>query len=210
MNKNSYIIRYADYNDLDEIAKIHKESYPEDHFLNQLSLSLINKFYKSFLKYPNIFLVCIKCKKICGFILGLESYVATKAKYDFIKENQYELVVYVIYKIFSIKFILKFLPRFINLVKDLLFKSLKQGNTSATSEIFFTLLSIAVSSEVRGRGVANILLDDFEKKLKEEDVKKYMLSVRKNNLRAINFYKKKSFYIDKENKTEIHMCKLLI
>lgn len=209
MNKNSYIIRYADYNDLDEIAKIHRESYPEDHFLNQLSISLINKFYKSFLKYPNIFLVCIKCKKICGFILGLESHISNKAKYDFIKENQRELVVYVIYKIFSIKFILKFLPRFINLVKDLLFKSLKQGNILATSEIFFTLLSIAVSSEVRGRGVANILLDDFEKKLKEEDVKKYILSVRKNNLRAVNFYKKKSFYIYKENKTDIYMCKLL-
>jgi len=210
MNKNSYIIRYAGYSDLDEIAKIHKESYPEDHFLNELGLFLINKFYKSFLKYPTIFLVCIKCKKICGFILGLESHILTKAKHDFIKENQRGLVVCVIHRIFSIKFILKFLPRFINLIKDLLYKRLKQRNTSTSSENFFILLSIAASNEVRGRGVANFLLDNFEKKLKEDDVKKYALSVRKSNLRAVKFYKKKNFYIEKENKTKIYMCKLLI
>jgi ribosomal protein S18 acetylase RimI-like enzyme len=209
MNKNTYIIRYVTYSDLDEIAKIHKESYPKDHFLNEFNLFLIKKYYKSFLKYPILFLVCIKYEKICGFILGLEYDISHKAKSDFIKENKYILVAYVISRVFSKKFILKFFPRLINLVKSLFFNSLKQKETTISLKKSFHLLSIAISNEEKGKGIANILLDNFEKILKKDSIKKYFLSVNKSNFRAIKFYKKNNFYVEKENKASIEMCKIL-
>ena len=74
----------------------------------------------------------------------------------------------------------------------------------------FHLLSIAISNEAKGKGIANILLDSFEKMLKEDNIKKYFLSVKKSNIRAIKFYKKHNFYIEKENETGMEMCKVLL
>lgn len=209
MNKNTYMIRYVTHSDLDEIAKIHKESYPEDHFLNEFNLFLIKKYYKGFLKYPILFLVCIKHEKICGFILGVESDISSKAKSDFIKENKYILMQYVISRIFSKKFILKFFPRFINLVKSSFLNRLNKKETTISLEKSFQLLSIAVSNEEKGKGIANILVGNFEKMLKKDSIKKYFLSVNKSNIRAIKFYKNNNFYIEKDNKTSIEMCKIL-
>lgn len=77
--------------DLKVIAKIHKESYPEDHFLNELSIYLIKSYYESFLKYPCIFLVAVKNGKICGFVLGGRRDILIRAKNDFIRENKYKI-----------------------------------------------------------------------------------------------------------------------
>ena len=171
------ITRYATHKDLKAIAKIHKESYPKDHFLNELSLYLIKNYYESFLKYPVIFLVGVRNGKICGFVLGGKQYILNKAKNDFIRENKLRLGLYVISRLFSIKFIRKFLPRFVNLIKNRLFKWLNKTDFPKSKASSYTLLSIAIANKMKGKNVGKILLDNFEDELAKMKVEKYTLSV---------------------------------
>ncbi len=72
------------------------------------------------------------------------------------------------------------------------------------------LASIAVDSQFRGKGFAQILIDDLVEYALKIASKTIFLEVRESNERAISFYKKngfkylstrKSYYIDGENAT---------
>ena len=104
---------------------------------------------------------------------------------------------------------MKIIPRFIDLVNKIFLKQSVKDAHSRNSFASFDIFSIAVSNEFKGKGIADILLDNFEKKLKIISVERYFLTVRKNNYRAIKFYRGKNFYNEEENKKEIRMCKLL-
>lgn len=201
------MIRYANHKDLKGIAKIHKESYPEDHFLNELSLDLIANYYGSFLKYRAIFLVCVIGGRICGFLVGGEGYILNKARNDFIKQNKCRLTLYVIARLFSMKFMRGFLPRFVNLVQNRLCKQLDKRDLSRSKVSYHGLFSIAVANEMKGKNLGKVLLDSFEDELRKMRVEKYVVSVRKNNLRAIKFYRKSGFCLQKETATDIRMYK---
>lgn len=209
MKKDNYIIKIANYDNLDEIAKIHKESYPKDHFLNELSIHLIRDYYKSLLKYNVIFLVCIEQEKILGFIVGGVIDIFDKAKYDFIKKNKFKLFLFIISKLYSIRFIVKIFPRFIDLLKKIFLKLSAKDTRSGNLPASFDILSIAVSNNLKGKGIADILLASFEERLKMMSIEKYFLTVRKSNYRAIKYYQKRNFYNEEENKEEIRMYKLL-
>lgn len=56
-----------------------------------------------------------------------------------------------------------------------------------------TIFRICVNSKYRKQGLATLLIKESEKKIKEENSEFYTLEVRKNNLAAINLYKKNGF-----------------
>jgi len=204
------ITRCANHKDLKSVAKIHKESYPKDHFLNELSLYLIKNYYESFLKYPCIFLVSVRSEKICGFVLGGRRDILVRAKNDFIRENKYKIGLYVISNLFSVKFMRKFLPRFVNLLKTGLFKRFHKINSPEPQMSSYTLLSIAVANEMKGKNTGKILLYNFENELAKLGVEKYTLSVKKSNIPAIKFYYKNGFRIKKKNLTAIYLYKKIL
>ena len=55
------------------------------------------------------------------------------------------------------------------------------------------LLSIAVSKEYQGRGIAGLLLDDFIKHSKFNGIEKIFLEVKETNTAAISLYRKFGF-----------------
>jgi len=201
------MIRHANHKDLKGIAKIHKESYPEDHFLNELSLDLIANYYGSFLKYRAIFLVCSIGGRICGFLLGGEGDILNKARNDFIEQNKYGMTLYVIMRLFSMKFVRRLLPRFVDLVQTSLCKRLDKRDLPRSKVSYHGIFSIAVSNEIRGRNLGKVLLDNFEGELRRMRVQKYLVTVRKNNLRAIKFWRKSGFCTKEETAADIHMYK---
>jgi len=203
------MIRYANHKDLKDIAKIHKESYPEDHFLNELSLGLITKYYGSFLQYRAIFLVCVIGGRICGFLIGGKGYILNKARNDFIKQNKCRLTLYVIARLFSMKFMRRFLPRFVDLVQNRLCKQLDKRDLSRSKVSYHGLFSLAVANEMKGKDLGKVLLDNFEDELRKMRIEKYLVSVRKSNLRALEFCRKSGFCLQKETAADIHMSKTL-
>ena len=60
---------------------------------------------------------------------------------------------------------------------------------------------------MKGKNLGKVLLDSFENELRKMRVEKYVVSVRKNNLRAIEFCRKSGFRLQKETATDIHMYK---
>ncbi len=201
------MIRHANHKDLKGIAKIHKESYPEDHFLNELSLDLIANYYGSFLKYRAIFLVCGIGGRIYGFLLGGEGDVLNKARNDFIKQNKCRLTLYVIARFFSMKFMRGFLPRIVDLAQNRLRKQPDKRELSRSRVSCHGLISIAVANEMKGKDLGKALLDNFEDQLRKLGVEKCVVSVRKNNFRAIKFYRKSGFCLQKETAADIRMYK---
>ena len=71
------IYRLAEEKDLKEIALIHFLAFP-DYFLTTFGKNLLYKFYESYLKNNQIFVVAEKENKVVGFILGNNSDISRK------------------------------------------------------------------------------------------------------------------------------------
>jgi len=74
---------------------------------------------------------------------------------------------------------------------------------------YLTLLSICVSPEYKGKGLAMQLVEDFEKRLINNGYNGYTLTVHKTNSRANKFYRKLFMSIYKETKNEYGYIKRL-
>lgn len=83
MVNNSYYYRLAEIKDLEEITKIHIQEF-SGYFLTSFGENLIYKFYESYLKSNEIFVIAESKKEIKGFILGSNGSIARKI---FFKEN---------------------------------------------------------------------------------------------------------------------------
>ena len=71
----------------------------------------------------------------------------------------------------------------------------------------YRLLSIAVDPNERGNNTAFEMEKYFCNKLKEKNVITVGLSVKKENIRAINFYKKCKYEVENKKKRTIYYIK---
>jgi ribosomal protein S18 acetylase RimI-like enzyme len=71
------------------------------------------------------------------------------------------------------------------------------------------LVVIGVHPAHRGSGIFQLLMQEFEKKALGYNIHKLVLSVKKNNARAIGAYTKQGWFISKENEHTLEMCKNL-
>jgi ribosomal protein S18 acetylase RimI-like enzyme len=194
--------------DLIEIARIHKESYPPGHFINEFSISTIAKFYGKFLdgKRDIVFLLCVLENNIVGFALGGRIDSLTMAKKKFIKEELHNLIIEAYLKLMSCNF--SFFKKLFQRVKSNLRSFVKKSNKDTKrSEDVWSLLSIAVSNKVKGKSFGQKLLQCFEKESRSSGIQKYRLSVAKDNLAARNFYLKNGFHVNNETKNSVSFIK---
>lgn len=71
----------------------------------------------------------------------------------------------------------------------------------------YTLLSIGVSRIYQGKGVAKLLVTEFDLRIKKQ-TDKYSLSVKDTNLQALRFYEKNGFTLLKgENNESLRLIK---
>jgi ribosomal protein S18 acetylase RimI-like enzyme len=200
------LIRSTTKEDIPQIAAIHKQQF-STHFLGCYSKSLIEKFYRCFLHEKIIFLVCEQEGAIIGFVLGGLSNHLAYAKKIFLEKYKQEYIIETILNPFvwfmaasRIKqfFLVPFLRRYnINIMEE-------------SFEEAITLLSLAVTEEAKGEGVANLLVDAFESKLQDISYRTYGLFVRKKNNRAINFYFRTGFTLKKEVENGLYLTKDIV
>ncbi len=74
-------------------------------------------------------------------------------------------------------------------------------------EPYCGLVVIGVLPGYRGRGIAQHLMDEFEERAKALHQSQCKLSVKKNNLRALQAYKKQGWYIGEEQPVTYVMMK---
>lgn len=71
-------------------------------------------------------------------------------------------------------------------------------------------MSIAISEDIKGKNVAYNMERFFCELLVKNNIKEVGLSVKSNNDRAINFYKKCGYEIEKKEEKSIHFTKNLV
>jgi len=195
VNKNT--IRNAQINDVKQISILHKKEFIT-HFLGHYSVELIEIFYKCFLGI-SVFIVSENKGCINGFILGGNSQDLNRAKKQFLNKNKLR---YIVETVRRPQVYWQALSR-IKFVTSALLPTKPTNLLQSSDQI--RLLSIAVSDEVKGSGLASTLLKEFECSI--IPVKEYGLSVNKDNHRAIKFYQKNSFLVDKEHDNSIYFVK---
>lgn len=196
-------IRSAEDRDLPAIAAIHKSRFGS-HFLGQYSRRLLIRYYGSFLG-KSVFIVHESADGVDGFVLGGESAQMAACRARFVRSN---------------------LPRSLweTLMRPRLWleaircgfaavntsrpKSDQMTETSVKSNL--RLLSIAVSKEAMGMGVASALVAGFEETIQNAHAREYGLSVYKSNRRAVRFYEKLGFEVERETKKSFSYRKRLV
>lgn len=186
------IIRPIRPDDLPQIAQIHKEMF-FDHFLGKYSLCTIQSYYREFIR-DCVFLVSEEDEIINGFVLGGMSQDLNRAKAVFVKKYR---LLYLFDTAIRPWVYMDALAR----IKTL-FAIREQGNGKVSNDSI-RLLSIAVSLDAQGSGVATKLVRSFEEAI--SPWKSYGLSVLSHNLRAQAFYQKNGFIIEREDGSSIYL-----
>jgi len=201
------MIRNVNSNDLNEIAKLHMESF-EDHFLPKLGLKLLAKYYKEFINKKNIFIANVnENNKIDGLLLGTPN--SEKYRNLFVRNNIIGLSFRI--SLLCLKLDYDTWTRVFGCFRTVFHKKNKRVRTSSKNDIKpFCLLSICVSQDSKGKGVSKDLIEAFEKKLVNQGYRSYALTVHKNNNRANHFYKKQGMHIYKESESEYGYMKQLV
>lgn len=171
--------------DINEIVILHCKVF-ENYFLKNLGIDLVNKYYQAYYcDKGTIFFKASYKNEIIGFILVTSNY--SNIIKSFYKDNFFSL---------SQKIVIETLKMNRTIFSGLksrivnVFKTSKEANVEEEENC---LLSIAIVDSFRGKKIADLLIGKVEMQLNHEHVKAYSLSVKKDNIRAKNFYKKIGF-----------------
>jgi GNAT superfamily N-acetyltransferase len=174
------------------LAKIHSESYPDDHISGHLSKSLIIKYYSYFfddLSKVKFFLD--KSNNLEGFLFfgaGIPDKIS-----QFKNENTFELLMFFLSRPnLAFRLILK---KFISFFSKL--DSFKESE--------YLILSVVSTGSIKG--VGSKLIDAAFDYCLENKIPDLGLYVTCTNVRAINFYLRKGFFIQAYCKGQFYMQK---
>jgi ribosomal protein S18 acetylase RimI-like enzyme len=182
--------------DLPGICDIHKATFDKHHFLVYLSPELLVKYFAKLLELNEFCYIALNdsTNKIAGYIFS--GYKTGEALSNFISGNVFQILKYLIIH-----------PKF--LFEKFLFLICKLFGTTKESSIKLRIILIAVSNECKGSGVSKMLLEFYERQIKNKGEKIYGLSVRNRNETAIDFYLKNGFVKEFELFRSIYFYKVL-
>jgi len=178
-------VRPVTNDDFESIAIIHKASYGKDHLTSFFPINLLKVYYKSIWdKNSYAFIAINEAGVPVGFVIGGNNLDEPIKK--FIRTHKLALALVLLKH-----------PKFIlQRIADRLKKASEQKHTSYA----FQLLSIAVRQDMLSK-CAVLLLGAFERQLRSNNIMQYGLSVRKTNIRAMQFYEKNDFKLEFETVT---------
>ena len=189
------MIRQATLSDLNSIAQVHSECFPNS-FSTALGKRLLMKFYYEYIsEIPELFLLSESSDNcVNGFCMG---YYMENNHYmkSFIKHNFLMCLIMITVRLITGD------KRVWNKIKkkrnsEWIIVNHEYDNIS--NNMRGDLLSICVTKEYRGSGIANELIIEYQNILKSRNRKLCMLSVDVSNGRGIHFYEKHGFKLYRE------------
>jgi ribosomal protein S18 acetylase RimI-like enzyme len=170
-------IRRTETYDINEIAELHSKLFDKSHFTSTFPQHLLRKYFQFLIRDNDYcFTLTDDNNKIRGYIISGGNVDAALSM--FLKENLFNITLQLLKN-----------PNFIS-EKVLSFISGLFSNNKV-NELLQIYIIAADGGSVRGTGKA--LLNYYEKVLLDRNIHEYGLSVRKNNSKAIAFYKKNGF-----------------
>jgi len=189
-------IRKAEVSDSKDISKLHLEAYHFDHFTSHFPVPLLEEYFKTLIQNTDFsYVYYSKSEKVLmGYIIAGES--TSRVVNRFSKSNSLKIL-----------FVLLKNPKFIiEKTFDLYQKLLPQKESRAKLRVQVYV----TNPNFQRMGVGISLMNKLEKELKQQGKNLYGLSVRKNNIEAINFYEKNHFEVEFKSKKSIYLIKSLI
>jgi len=177
-------IRNLEHNDIDEIIKIHLESFDKSHFTSHFSAKKLYAYFSILLRNNPFSYVVVMDTKIMGYILGgVDPLVGVN---KFLRKN----ILYIIW----------LLIKHPDFLKEKLVEKIYKRKSSSIQFNNEPVIYIIATNPSFKLGFGKKLLNHFEKNIIQKDYCRYHLSVRKDNQEAINFYEKNGFILYQENK----------
>jgi ribosomal protein S18 acetylase RimI-like enzyme len=186
----NFSIRQMIVDDLPVVARIHKNAWREDHFSSRLSISLLETYYRSLLKYNTYCLVAESADKLVSFIVaGDKTRIAIK---EFLNRNS-----------FSMLFVLLRNPSFlISRIRNYIKIMTSSNRVDSIAEI--RLLAIAVHTDYEGHGIGTGIIRKLQETVRTDGHKYLGLSVHKDNHRAIELYDRLGWKVEKQEGSAIY------
>lgn len=196
-SQNFFSPRKIITDDAAKLAQIHKSSFTTNHFTANFSNKLLEKYYLSLINYHDYCLILEDDKKqIVGYLIAGRNVNVPLKK--FLKENLFTVIWYLLIH-----------PKFLFEKLIELGRGLTYSNKNKTANTINAYI-IAMNPKAGYKGAGKILLEEFERILLKNNIQDYVLSVRKENKLAINFYRKNNFIQLSENHNSLIFSKKLI
>jgi len=188
---------------LDKVVQIHIRAF-KGYFLTLLGGKFLQIYYSHFIHKKRRYAVVATIDgEPVGFIAG------TSETGDFYKEL-YKKNFFVLFKLLVFAFIrepgvrTKILSKYKHIWRALKSKlGLGRSSPASSGTVNCRLLSIAVDPAFQGKHVAPVMQKYFLECLKNDGIEKVGLSVLKENERAIQFYKKTGWKVEREEPNSI-------
>ena len=192
--------RSAEEKDLNQVADVHIAAFP-GFFLTMLGHSFLRVMYRAFLMSPGcVFVVDDSDGRVLGFAVGVRKSAGKDRKLA-----------------------IRFLPQFafavlpgvlrnpIKVIRRIIGQLFSEGGQPEMPDGCVVLRSIGVRPEMKGAGVANRLLTDFERLAREQGAQVVALTTdAENNERAISFYRKYGYQVQQDFKQDDSRRMLLL
>ncbi|MEH6799077.1 MAG: N-acetyltransferase [Halopseudomonas sabulinigri] len=178
------------------IAEIHYGAYSTSHFTSNFDSLMLKRYYTCLIENSDLSLVSVTDNEIDGFIVA--GYNVGRGVAQFVKSYRLSVI-----RVFLSN------PKFLA-EKFLSFISKLKASNESTELSKFRLMSIAVNPKTQSKGVGSQMLLSFESILQMRGIKSYGLSVRKKNARAVGFYIRNDFSVQKETKDSIYFSKAVV
>ena len=182
---------------LNEIARLHKMTYPSDHFTSRFSPSLLSAYYKKLVATNPYSLVAVTQDGNCvGVAIAGEN--TEKSVKDFIRKNWFRLIPVLLTNPF---FILKKMMDF----TELFFENKRRFRSKAKMRY----LNLLVHPDLMRLGIAAQLTAELEKEFIHNGIKMYGHSVKSSNEKTIQFHLKNGCEIEFRKGNLVYFIKKL-
>ena len=207
-------IQAADFKDLRQIAKCHREAFPGS-LSSQLGLKYAMKMLEWYLSTPKAFLIFIQEKSECvGYCGGMivdgtlpHGSASSMAQYSFHQALQSLLVRPWLLMHYE------FLSRYKLVLRNIFFKisklffRMEVRSAKEPQEPYASLIVIGVRPSHQGKGYGTMLLNEFEALCRKKGLKKLSLTVKSDNAKAIRSYTNNKWIISAKKEMTTSMVK---
>lgn len=165
-----------------QIAEIHSQSYSPDHFTASFCIDKLIEYNSALVLASDVSVIARDRENVIGFVIG--GCNVSDGVRVFTTANRFWIIRQLIKhpKVLFFKMVGLFISRIFPI---------------KPSKASFRLLSIATRPGTQSKGIGMSMLDFLEKELLRRSIVAYGLSVKIDNVRAINFYEKNGFNFEK-------------
>jgi ribosomal protein S18 acetylase RimI-like enzyme len=204
-------IRLLERRDLRAAAELHQRVFA-DYFLGHMGRRFLELFYAEFVGNPgNYGFVAIREHRLVGTVIG--SVDLDRFFHDFYRRRFLSLAGAVAAQIIRDPYVRGNLPARVSHVgraaRSWLGRSPRRETAASSDWPPAQLLSIGLDEEPRGMGIAEALVARFCDALAADGVDAVGLSVRPDNPRAIAFYERTGWLVQRVGPTSVTFCRSL-